>query len=277
LRDALIISVIFHIVVIMSSVVGLPMLNRDRPTGITVIPVEMVKISDVTKLKAQQKKPDLKKKKPPSRKKKPERKVEMPPPPPKLVSDMPLPEMKSKPAPKKKSAKKKAVRTAATRAPKITPKSKPRRFNAGKLAALLDKREKSAPDIAEKLKDRDFGNEKVISAVDIRQQSLAIADAVNKHIYDNNCWNVPAGAKGAAGLQVTIHIRLSPDGKLIGAPKVTDSRRMDMPGQEFFRTAAESAQRAVLKCAPYDFLPKDQYDLWRDMEIVFDPEYMLNG
>jgi len=276
LREALIISVIFHAVIIISGIVGLPLFNRERPTGLKVIPVEMVKIANVTRLKAQEKKPDqVARKKGLSRKKALKRQVEMPPPPPQLASDMPLPTMKAKPDFKQKPTK--AVRTAINRIPKITPKNKPRRFNVGKLAALLDKRAASKPDIIKRLTNKKFGNEKVISMVDVRQQSLTIANAVNKYIYDNNCWNVPAGAKGAAGLRVTIHIRLDPEGKLIGLPKVVGSKRMNLPGQEFFRTAAESALRAVLKCAPYNFLPRDQYSLWRDMEIIFDPEYMLNG
>ena len=233
----------------------------------------------MTKLRAQEKKPDLVKKKVVEKKKAPERKVEMPPEPPKLVSTMPLPDMKSKPKPKpkKKTETKKPTKQATNRAPRVTPKAKPSRFNTGKPAALLDKREQAEPSIIEKLKDKDYGKEKVISTLDLQQQTLSIIDAIDKHIYDNQCWNTPAGAKGAAGLRVVVHVRLSPDGKLIGPPKVLDSGRMNLAGQEFFRTAAESALRAVRKCAPFDFLPKAQYDLWRDMEIIFDPENILNG
>ncbi len=275
MRDAVIISVIFHFVVMASGMVALPMLRPDRPDIMKVIPIEVIKIGDVTKLRTQEKKPDPIIKKP--NKKSPERKVEMPPEPPKLASTMPLPDMKSKPKPKKKTTIKKPTKVTSKRAPRITPKTKPRRFNAGKLAVLLDKREQSEPDILEKLKDRDYGKEKVISTIDIQQQTLSLIDAIDKHIYDNQCWNIPAGAKGAEGLRVTIRFRLSPEGELIGSPKVVDSGRMNSPGQEFYRTAAESALRAVRKCAPYDFLPKAQYDLWRDMEIIFDPEHILSS
>ena len=256
-----------------SGMVAIPMFDLDRPTIMKVIPIEVINIGDVTKLRAQEKKPDPAKKK--LKKKAPERKVEMPPQPPKLASAMPLPNIKSKP--KKKTENKKPIKVTANRAPTITPKTKPSRFNSGKLAALLDKREKSEPSAFEKLKDKDYGKEKVISTIDIQQQTLSIIDAIDKHIYDNQCWNIPAGAKGAAGLKVIIQVRLSPDGKLIGSPKVLNRERMNLSGQEFFRTAAESALRAVRKCAPYDFLPKAQYDLWRDMEIIFDPEHILNG
>ncbi len=243
-----------------------------------VIPIEMISIGDVTKLKAQEKKPDPVTKKTPPKKKMPERKIEMPPPPPKLASNMPLPDMAAKPKKKKKKVEpEKKTPEIASRAPEITPKRKPSRFNSGKLSALLDKREAAQPNIIEQLKDKTFGEERVISTVDVRQQTLSIIDAVGQHIFKNQCWNIPAGAKGAEGLVVTIQARLSPDGKLIGSPKVVESRRMNMPGQEFYRTAAESALRAVRKCAPYDFLPKDQYNLWRELDIVFDPEYAISG
>jgi len=278
LRDALIISLVFHVVIITVGMLGLPMFSREKPTQMKVIPVEMISIGEVTKLVAQEKKPDPATKKMPPKKKTPERKVEMPPPPPKLASNMPLPDMATKPKKvKKKAEPKKTAPEMANRAPKITPKKKPSRFNSGKLSALLDKREEAQPNILELLKDKKFGEEKVISMVDVRQQTLSIIDAVGQHIFNNQCWNIPAGAKGAEGLVVTIQARLSPDGKLIGSPKVLESRRMTMPGQEFFRTAAESALRAVRKCAPYDFLPKEQYNLWRELDIVFDPEYAISG
>jgi len=275
LRTAVIISFVFHAVVIASTMIVLPKFNRDRETKMRVIPVEMVKIGDVTKLKSQEKEPEpVKKKTTPPKKKPPERKVEMPPEPPKLASTMPLPDLKAKPKKEPQKVAPKPRQTAASRAPKVTPRSKPSRFSA---AALLNKLEQAEPDIVEKLRDRDYGAEKVLSELELQQQTLSIIDAIDKHIFDNQCWNVPAGAKGAEDLRVTVHIRLTPEGRLVGAPKVLESARMNMPGEEFFRTAAESALRAVRKCAPYDFLPKDKYDIWRDMDIIFDPEQMLNG
>lgn len=277
MRDAVIISFLFHLVIITSTMIGLPLFSHDKPTEMKIIPVEVINVGEITKLKSQQKKPEpVIRNKPKPKKKQPERKVEMPPDPPKLKSTMPLADAVAK-VKKVKPRKIDKKLASATRAPKITPKSKPRRFNAGKLAALLDKREKQQPDLIEKLKDKDYGKQKIVSDIDIRQQTLSIIDSINKHIFDNNCWNVPAGAKGAEDLRVTVQFRLSPEGRIIGSPKVLEQARMNRPGQEYYRTAAESALRAVRKCAPYDFLPKAQYDLWRELEINFDPEYMLNG
>jgi len=38
-----------------------------------------------------------------------------------------------------------------------------------------------------------------------------------------------------------------------------------------FQAAAESAVRAVTRCAPFSFLPAAKYAAWREVEVVFDP------
>ena len=67
-------------------------------------------------------------------------------------------------------------------------------------------------------------------------------------------------------------IFLNPDGTLAAKqPEIADRERMERPGGEFFRAAAESAIRAVLRCAPYEMLPAAKYETWRDIELTFDP------
>ena len=43
-----------------------------------------------------------------------------------------------------------------------------------------------------------------------------------------------------------------------------------------FLAAADSARRAVLRCQPYA-LPAEKYDAWRDIKVNFDPREMLGG
>jgi colicin import membrane protein len=40
---------------------------------------------------------------------------------------------------------------------------------------------------------------------------------------------------------------------------------------------AESAKRAILRCQPFKMLKPEHYDQWKDIEINFDPQYMLRG
>jgi len=258
------------------SMIGLPFLSSPKPEKLKIIPIEMVKIADETKVKPQVKKVvNIKDKPKPEKKRVEERKVEMPPPPPKMASTMPLPEDKPKP---KKTEDKKPDNKKAAKAPRVSPRMKPRppsQFDSKKLAALLDKRQKTEQDFGKKLEEKGYEAAPKITDIDLQQQAMQITDAISKHITDNNCWNVPAGAKGAQDMIIVIHFQLNPDGLLLGSPKVVDSARMNRSGQEFYRAAAESALRAVRKCAPYDFLPRDKFDLWREIEMNFDPSEML--
>ena len=107
--------------------------------------------------------------------------------------------------------------------------------------------------------------EEIVSAPDIDE----LIDAFRSKI--EGCWSIPAGARDAINLVVTLRIFLNPDGSLARAPEVTDKERIGTRGQEFFRIAAESAIRAVHKCAPYEMLPAEKYETWRDIKLTFDP------
>ena len=101
--------------------------------------------------------------------------------------------------------------------------------------------------------------------------SVSELDAIRDQIAD--CWNIPAGAKGAEDLIVDIFVRMNPDGT-VRAAEVTDKSRMRV--DPFFRTAAESAIRALRnpRCSPLR-LPLDKYDLWKTFTIGFNPRDML--
>ena len=64
---------------------------------------------------------------------------------------------------------------------------------------------------------------------------------------------------------VKFHLRLNADGKLAEPPIVTN--QTDDPA---FRGAAENAVKAVRACEPFK-LPKDRYELWKDMVLSFNP------
>ncbi|MFO0994408.1 MAG: energy transducer TonB [Hyphomicrobiales bacterium] len=80
-----------------------------------------------------------------------------------------------------------------------------------------------------------------------------------------SCWAVPKAALNSQFI-VRVSFTLKPDGTLTSLPKVLNSSTHPM-----FISTSGSAVRAVVDCQPYDFLPADQYDLWRDNTIDFDP------
>ena len=279
MRNALIISAGVHVLVIVAGMLGLPQLfQEETETQMSVIPVEVVEIADVQKLKVEPPKVEKVEEKK-EEKKQPTRKVEMPPEPPKMASDMPLPDvLQEKPEVKKPEPKPEPQLAAAT-TPKVTPKSKPQppsRLKLDKIAALLDKRQEEERSIGDILQEKGYDQPPQLTDLEIRQQTMTLIDAIRRQIKERNCWSPPAGAKYAEDLDVLVKIWLTPEGKLARPPEVEDQARMNRPGQEFFRAAAESALRAVRKCDPFD-LPRDKYDLWRVVELNFDPSEMLGG
>jgi outer membrane biosynthesis protein TonB len=99
--------------------------------------------------------------------------------------------------------------------------------------------------------------------------SISEIDAIRRHI--EGCWNVPAGARDAESLIVELRVAMNSDGNVRSVEILDSAGRM---GDSFYRTAAESARRAVLQCQPLPVPPK-KYDVWREIYLTFDPSQML--
>ncbi len=103
------------------------------------------------------------------------------------------------------------------------------------------------------------------------QLSASEIDLLKKQIA--SCWNIPAGARESELLQIRIRIKVNVDRSVHSADIVEKNRLQD----PFYRTAAESALRAVLhpNCSPLN-LPKDKYELWNDIIFTFDPSIIIS-
>jgi hypothetical protein len=105
----------------------------------------------------------------------------------------------------------------------------------------------------------------------IAAQDGALADVVG-YVHDKvvSCWNVPPAA---ARLDATVRVkfRLERDGKLADDPVVLNPRS-DEPA---FALLAESARRAVIRCAPYDGLKRHAalYRSWHEVIVNFRPPF----
>jgi len=86
-----------------------------------------------------------------------------------------------------------------------------------------------------------------------------------------SCWNIQLAPPDLSELRVRVKIFLNPDGSLSQPPQV-----LEVGSSEFARSAAESAVRAVRRCAPYG-LPAAKYDSWREINVTFDPREMFGG
>ena len=66
-------------------------------------------------------------------------------------------------------------------------------------------------------------------------------------------------------LIVKVRVQFNMDGRLSKAPTIVNQN--DDP---VFRAASENAVKALRACEPFK-LPKDQYEVWKDMLLNFDP------
>ncbi len=85
------------------------------------------------------------------------------------------------------------------------------------------------------------------------------------------CWNVPVGLQNASDLVVVLAVELTPDGALVSSPTLIEPSGTP---QGTTRQAFEAGRRALIRCAPYD-LPRDKYEQWRQLEVVFNPKKMV--
>ncbi|GGF04222.1 cell envelope biogenesis protein TolA [Stappia taiwanensis] len=210
-----------------------------------------------------------------------------PPTPPRPAEPVKAPEPAPAPAPKEAVAEapkekapepaEKKVAEAPKPVPSVRPRTKPtpppkatkkkKAFNPNQIAALLNKVDPAGggtPSASEN--PASLGSRKGLSNVSMSQSEL---DALRSQI--SQCWNPPAGSAGANDLNVRLKVYLRPDGGVDMQPEVLNSS-----SNPSFTIAAESARRAVLRCAPYS-LPAAKYDAWREVIINFDPRDLLGG
>jgi len=150
--------------------------------------------------------------------------------------------------------------------PPLPPKPQPK-FDANKIAALLDKRDpqrmaaagaeiNTAPGLGV-----NSGSSATLSASEL--------DALKHRLMA--LWNPPIGAQNAQQYQVTIRIRFKRDGTLSGGPQVLTTGS----GPQF-EAMRDSAVRAVFVGQPYTMLRPDHYDIWKEIDFTFDTTQMFH-
>lgn len=141
------------------------------------------------------------------------------------------------------------------------------KFDPNRIAALLDKRapqrQAAAGDVINHTAALGVPTG---TAATLSQNEI---DALRAQI--QACWNPPAGAVEAKELIVKVRLMLNQDGSLSADPIL-----LNRGGHPFFQVAAESAMRAIRRCQPYK-LPIVKYDIWKDVEVTFDPRDMFRG
>lgn len=142
------------------------------------------------------------------------------------------------------------------------------KFDPNQIAALLDKREPMRQATAgDTLVPVPGLGTPTGSAPKLSQSEI---DALRSRLMQ--LWNVPAGVQNPDELRVTVVIRIGRDRRLSGPPRVMTSGSSPM-----FQAARDNAMRAVFMSQPFDMLRPEHYDLWKEIEITFDPRYMNGG
>jgi len=172
---------------------------------------------------------------------------------PKKAEQKPVPKPRSKPKPPKKIARK---------------KKKQEEFKLDDIAALLNKtdEEKAAP-VDQSLFGTPLQGDQNLTGID-QQVTATALDWLRQRV--GQCWSIPAGARDAAGLVVTLRFQLDINGNLISQPLI--EQVTNHPAAE---AAARSALAALIQCQPYDRMPRETHNLWADIRMKFDPSVMV--
>lgn len=267
-RKGFLYSGLFHFLLILFAIVGLPsILDFTLPEEPQIITVELLPISEMSNVKPSESQPEPKKPEKQQDKQQPKpsppvKKSDAPPPPPKPSDKK---DDKKKPDPKKEEKK-----------PDKKDEQKEKKAEDD-LAAIL----KAVRDTAQKEKKTKEKEQQAAEKANAAKAenydetmplSLSEKDAIRSQIA--KCWNVPAGAKDAHDLIVVLKIYLEQDGSLIKVELANESKGR-YGSDSFFRAAADSAMRAVRQCSPLKSLPPEKFNNWREMELTFNPKDML--
>ena len=182
------------------------------------------------------------------------------------------PQPLTKPDPIAEKLKKQDEPKPQAKAEPLTPKKPPQKqqpkFDADKIAALLDKRDpqRNAATGAELNSTPSLG----AASGNAARLSQSEIDALKARLMA--LWNPPVGAQDADQFQVTIRIRFKRDGTLDIGPQVLTSG-----SGARFNAIRDSAVRAVLVGQPFTMLRPDHYDTWKELDFVFDTKEMFNS
>lgn len=250
---SLIVSVLLHVVVGSLVIFGLPNWQPKRPTPPAPIAVEFINIAEKTQVKAPE--PEAKREDEVQAKTQPVvARAET------VVEDvgeavpLPTPIKKAAPTPKPKpklsDAERRKRRITARARPRPKPKA-PSRFKSSIISSVIDKSIKE-----EETQRRARTEEASAKKPEVKADPLAgirgrfatasLVDALSQKL--RGCWIFPKGAKDIEKMQVTVRIHLRPDGELSREPQYTQHGDLS---DGFYQVFAESALRAVRRCAPF--------------------------
>ena len=313
MKASLATSLGLHVAILVAALVVLPNPSPHEVKPVEAITVDISNISDANKIVAMSKsaeksveqpapkKAEIVKKVEPNLKvaekeKKAAKEAKAPPPPPELKKaelkkaepkkeEPPPPDSDAmakllektvEETPPKKKEPKKAEEKPVKKAEKKPEKKAEKKLDVAALEemlnndVLLDKEnDEKTTNASEAVTDATQApGEKELQGKDMSLSATAIS-ALSQRVRE--CWVVPPGAVEAVEV-VKVRFQLNQDGSVADAPQVLNG-----PGDFIFDTTARSAVAAILSCQNYDFLPKEQYDAWKDLILSLYPRNASNS
>ena len=187
----------------------------------------------------------------------------------KLIEEnrIPVPKVAVRPAPAKPNTAKTNDRKELAELTKAAGKpDAPKKKEAKKETKLQDKKKPSSGGQKASTKTASLGTSQGKSSGTLSRSEMdALRSAVEK------CASGISGQLISDNLQIKIVIKLAPDGSIKSVP-VVDTIGGTSAEQ---RRYGPAMLRAVKRCAPYDFLPKDKYDTWAEIVPTFYPAKMF--
>jgi colicin import membrane protein len=161
----------------------------------------------------------------------------------------------------RKAAEAKKAKAAASKKPQPA-------FNPDQIAVLLDKRNPQRQAVA----GEEINKQPTLGVASGNAATLSISEIEALRQRLMQLWNPPAGVANPQELTVRVRIKLGRDRKLVGQPVVLNSG-----SSSAYEAARTSAIRALFEGQPYDMLKPENYELWKEIEITFDPREMMPG
>lgn len=267
MRFGFFISLVLHGGILAAGLLVLPVPKLALPEALQIVPIDLVTVAETTNVRASI--PD------PKPKPKPEPEIAPPldtpsPATPELAKPEPVKEkpVQQEAVPEPKPVKKKPIAKKPAPKKKPKPKPKPLEFDLARLESKL-----AAQDVPNPPENETYEAARAaIGAGDAMTASEI--DLLRAQMY--RCWRAPLDAPNPAKLRVTVRARLNPDGTLQSVPEIVNQGQINRSNDRFWRTAADNARRAVLKCQPYK-LPAEKYALWRETVMHFTAEDVLGN
>jgi len=286
LNRSIIISSVFHLLLIVITAVSFPFLSK-KPLDIPpIVSVELIQIAEKTNVpfapkakkiieKVKEKEKILSEQAPPKKVKKTKtktvvspdqnfKKIENQPP-----EAIPLPDKTVKKIIMKEENKQNPEKIDKE-VKQVSEFEKKDLFDPNNIAALIDKSKVETAEVIKKSKDVTQDKDKNIENTGL---TLSEEDALKAQIF--GCWSIPLGLPYNENLLVRIKLKLKPDGS-VTKTEILDHARMNKPGQGFYKVLAESALRAVKLCQPLR-VPTTGYERWKELQLNFDAREMLEG